>query len=179
MNFEPVAGDFAGNDLKWAYLQAEVELYLRTGNYALLRDVRLRQAKFCEAEGEKRIALSYYCYVYYGDLNGFRSMDELLSKRYDDLTLWKSTARVDVGIVNKIFALCAECEIDTDELLYTFCQQTFIPRMYGCHLFTIQECRDILLLARDGKIGLIDDRISHAEACFRSQFTQPIQKYAV
>ena len=51
MDFAPVAGDTAGNNLKWDSMKIEADMYLKTGNYSLLRDVRMRQARFTELEG--------------------------------------------------------------------------------------------------------------------------------
>lgn len=48
MDFTPVAGDTAGNNLKWDSMKIEADMYLKTGNYSLLRDVRMRQARFTE-----------------------------------------------------------------------------------------------------------------------------------
>ena len=50
MDFVPVAGDTAGNNLKWDSMKIEADMYLKTGNYSLLRDVRMRQARFTELE---------------------------------------------------------------------------------------------------------------------------------
>lgn len=59
MDFVPVAGDTAGNNLKWDSMKIEADMYLKTGNYSLLRDVRMRQARFTELEGNERIAITY------------------------------------------------------------------------------------------------------------------------
>ena len=107
MDFTPVAGDTAGNNLKWDSMKIEADMYLKTGNYSLLRDVRMRQARFTELEGNERIAISYYCMAFYADLNGFENLDRLIAARDSSFSDWKCTAHVDVGIVNKIFYLCS------------------------------------------------------------------------
>lgn len=103
MDFAPVAGDTAGNNLKWDSMKIEADMYLKTGNYSLLRDVRMRQARFTELEGNERIAISYYCMAFYADLNGFENLDRLIAARDSSFSDWKCTAHVDVGVVNKIF----------------------------------------------------------------------------
>ena len=98
MDFTPVAGDTAGNNLKWDSMTIEADMYLKTGNYSLLRDVRMRQARFTELEGNERIAISYYCMAFYADLNGFENLDRLIAARDSSFSDWKCTAHVDVGI---------------------------------------------------------------------------------
>ena len=165
----PIPGDGTGNDMRWDSLTLEVELYLRTGNYRLLRDARVRQGRFVELEGSLRIAVAYYCMAFYSDLNGFDSIERLLYYQQDNFRGWKSTASVDAGIVNKIFDLCCRCGISEKELL-TICRKAFIPGIYQCHLFTVKECRELLLMSRDGRIGDINSRIRQAESRFLSQF---------
>ena len=166
---KPIQGDSAGNDIKWDSLVLETDLYLKTGNYALLRDVRHRQARFVELEGNSRIAAAYYLMVFYGDLNGFRNAEEIISANRNGFSGWKSSATVDPGIVNKISTIIHDCAIsDTD--LEEFFQKSFIPGIYQCHLFTVEECKEILELARAGKIGSINSRIADAEGRLKQQF---------
>lgn len=165
----PIPGDGTGNDMRWDSLTLEVELYLRTGNYRLLRDAHVRQGRFVELEGNLRIAVSYYCMAFYSDLNGFDSIERLLYYQQDNFRSWKSTASVDAGVVNKIFNLCSRCDVSEKELL-TICRKTFISGIYQCHLFTTKECRELLLMARDGNIEEISSRISQAENQFLLQF---------
>lgn len=170
--FIPVSGDLAGNDLKWESMKLEMRLYRRTGNYALAGDVSRRQARFCEMEGNERIAIAYYCTAFYADLNGFRTSGEVQDARRDPA--WRSSARVDVGIVNRIFLLCSRCGVSDDELRTVFCKKAFTPAAYFCHLFTATECADILFMARDGRIQEIRDRIRAAEARFLEAFSAVI-----
>lgn len=165
----PVPGDDAGNDMRWDGLVLEAELYLRTGNYRLLRDVRVRQARFSELEGNCRIAVAYYCMAFYSGLNGFDSVERLLYHRQAGFRDWKSAASVDAGTVNKIFDLCCRLGIQEKELL-SICREVFVSGVYQCHLFTTAECRELLLMARDGMIGEIGARIADAERRFLSQF---------
>lgn len=123
---KPIQGDSAGNDLKWDSLVLEAELYLKTGNYALLRDVRHRQARFVELEGNTRIAAAYYLMVFYGDLNGFRNAEEIISANRNGFSGWKSSAMVDPGIINKISAIIHDCAISDSEL-EEFFRKAFIP----------------------------------------------------
>ena len=147
----------------------ETELYLKTGNYALLCDVRYRQAKFAELKGNSRIAVAYYLMVFYGNLNGFRNAEELIFANRNRFSGWKSTATVDLGIVNKISSIIQNYSIsDTD--LEEFFQKSFIPGIYLCHLFTIEECKEILELARAGKISSINSKIADAEDRLKLQF---------
>lgn len=168
-DFLPLLGDYAGNNIKWDSMKLEADMYLRTGNYALLRDVRMRQALFTESEGELRIALSYYCMVFYTDLNGFSNMDHLKEARLFNFRDWNCTAKVDVGIVNKIFFLCSQLSIADDELLSVFCYKAFKPKSYLYHIFTVKECTDILLLSKQGNIGRINLMIQFAESRLRSE----------
>ena len=158
MDFTPVAGDTAGNNLKWDSMKIEADMYLKTGNYSLLRDVRMRQARFTELEGNERIAISYYCMAFYADL--------LIAARDSSFSDWKCTAHVDVGIVNKIFYLCSRCSVSESELLNVFCRSALKPLTYQYHIFTIKECQELLLLAKNGQIGEINNRIQHATARF-------------
>lgn len=166
MDFTPVAGDTAGNNLKWDSMKIEAGMYLKTGNYSLLRDVRMRQARFTELEGNERIAISYYCMAFYADLNGFENLDRLIAARDSSFSNWKCTAHVDVGVVNKIFYLCSRCSVSESELLNTFCRSAFKSHTYQYHIFTIKECQELLLLAKNGHIGEINNRIQHATARF-------------
>lgn len=165
----PIQGDTAGNDIKWDSLVLEAELYLKTGNYALLRDVRYRQARFIELEGNARVAAAYYLMVFYGDLNGFHNAEELISANRHGFSDWKSAATVDPGIVNKISSIIHDCSI-TDPELEEFFRKSFIPGIYQCHLFSIEECKEILALARAGKISSINSRIADAEGRLKLQF---------
>lgn len=166
MDFTPVAGDTAGNNLKWDSMKIEADMYLKTGNYSLLRDVRMRQARFTELEGNERIAISYYCMAFYADLNGFENLDRLIAARDSSFSDWKCAAHVDVGIVNKIFYLCSRCSVSESELLNVFCRSAFKPHTYQYHIFTIKECQELLLLAKNGQIGEINNRMQHATARF-------------
>lgn len=172
----PVTGDSTGNDMKWDSMRLEARLYQRSGNYALLRDVRYRQARFCELEGKDRCALAYYCMVFYSDLNGFSSADRVDLARRDPE--WRSSARVDAGLVNRIFRLCSRAGISDHELLETFCVKSFVPAAYRCHLFSIRECCEILMEARDGKAGGISGRIRGAESRFKAYFSGSEQNIA-
>ena len=116
----PVPGDGTGNDMRWDSLTLEGELYVRTGNYRLLRDARVRQGRFVELEGNPRIAVAYYCMAFYSDLNGFDSIERLLYYQQDNFRSWRSSASVDAGIVNKIFDLCCRCGISEKELPHIF-----------------------------------------------------------
>lgn len=168
-NLSPIPGDTTGNNMKWDSMKIEADMYLRTGNYSLLRDVRIRQARFTESEGNKRIAISYYCMAFYADLNGFENLDRLLEAKSSGFDNWKCAATVDVGVVNKIFSLCSQCNVPEDELLNVFCRNAFQPKSYQYHIFTITECKEILLLAKCGNIGEVNARIRLAEARFRSE----------
>ena len=147
-------------------MKIEADMYLKTGNYSLLRDVRMRQARFTELEGNERIAISYYCMAFYADLNGFENLDRLIAARDSSFSDWKCTAHVDVGVVNKIFYLCSRCSVSESELLNVFCRSAFKPHTYQYHIFTIKECQELLLLAKNGQIGEINNRIQHATARF-------------
>lgn len=139
MDFAPVAGDTAGNNLKWDSMKIEADMYLKTGNYSLLRDVRMRQARFTELEGNERIAISYYCMAFYADLNGFENLDRLIAARDSSFSDWKCTAHVDVGVVNKIFYLCSRCSVSESELLNVFCRSAFKPHTYQYHILHNQR----------------------------------------
>ncbi len=166
--FMPIVGDTTGNNMKWDSMKIEADMYMKTGNYFLLRDVRIRQARFSELENKYRIAISYYCMAFYADLNGFENLERLLEARKSCYYGWKCAAFVDVGVINKIFSLCSQCGISDDELLNTFCRTAFQPKTYQYHIFTIKECRKILMLAKYGNIGEINALIRLAEARFRS-----------
>ncbi len=129
----------------------------------------MRQGRFVELEGNLRIAIAYYCMAFYSGLNGFDSIERLLYYQQDNFRGWKSTASVDAGVVNKILGLCYRCDVTEKELL-TICRKAFISGIYQCHLFTTKECRELLLMSRDGRIGEINSRISQAESRFLSQF---------
>lgn len=178
-NFSPIPGDITGNNMKWDSMKIEADMYLHTGNYTLLRDVRMRQAQFTELEGNERIAISYYCMVFYADLNGFENLNRLLEAKNSGFSNWRCTASVDVGVVNKIFYLCSQCGVSDDELLKVFCLNAFQPKSYQYHIFTINECREMLLLAKCGNIGEINTRIKHAEARFRSENSPDNKNIAV
>jgi hypothetical protein len=173
----PVKGDETGNNMKWDSLVLESELYMRTGNYALLRNVRMRQGHFVELEGKGRVALAYYCMAFYADLNGFDSLDRMLNAKQARFHMWKSCAHVDVGIINKIFLICSTCGL-SDADLKAVCRRSFVPGSFQCHLFTIDECQEILFLARDGSINEISSQISNAENRFLLQFG-PAKQYMI
>ena len=168
-DLEPIQGDENGNDLKWDSLVLESDLYLKSGNYALLRDVRVRQARFTELEGKPRIAAAYYLMAFYADLNGFSNLDRLLEAKRRNFQDWKFNAQVEVGIVNKISHFCSQCGI-SDHELRLICKKSFVSGIYQCHLFTVDECIEILMLARTGNVGEINSRIAAAERRFVSQF---------
>lgn len=52
MDFTPVAGDTAGNNLKWDSMKIEADMYLKTGNYSLLRDVHMLSGSLYGAGGK-------------------------------------------------------------------------------------------------------------------------------
>lgn len=166
MDYAPIAGDTAGNNLKWDSMKIEADMYLKTGNYALLRDVRMRQARFTELTGNERIAISYYCMAFYADLNGFDNLDQLISAHASGYSGWTCTAHIDVGVVNKIFFLCSRCSVSEPELLNVFCRSAFKPKTYQYHIFTVKECQELLSLAKNGHIREINSRIQLATARF-------------
>lgn len=97
-------------------MKIEADMYLKTGNYSLLRDVRMRQARFTELEGNERIAISYYCMAFYADLNGFENLDRLIAARDSSfqtgsvrlmlmlvLSIRYSTSAPDVPFLNQSF----------------------------------------------------------------------------
>lgn len=165
----PIQSDTIRNNVKWDSLVLESELYLKTGNYALLRDVRYRQARFVELMGNFKIAVTYYLMVFYGDLNGFHNVREIISVNQCNFSDWKSAATVEPGIVNKISSIIHNCSITDSELEKLF-RKTFIPGIYQCHLFSIDECKEILSLARAGKISSINSKIADAESRLKLQF---------
>ena len=168
-DMRPVKNDDTGNNMKWDSLVRDCDLYLKNGNYALLSDSRLRQAQFVELEGKPRIALAYYLMAYYSDLNGFDSIDRMLAARRNRFKDWKSTSRVQTGVINKIFSICHDCQIAGSEL-QAFYQKAFVPGVFQCHLFTIQECIDLLQEAKTGNIAEINSRISDAEKRFVADY---------
>lgn len=161
-NLRPVPGDDMGNNIKWDALVADSELYIRTGNYSALRDVRMMQGRFVELDGKPEYALLYYCMVFYADLNGFSSTRQFLRCKDSGFIGWKSFCRIDPGIINKIFHIVNRLDLP-DSALTATCDRAFTPALYCCHLFTIKECKEILILARDGNIGKINSMISAAE----------------
>lgn len=168
-DMRPVENDSTGNNMKWDSLVLDCDLYLKNGNYALLTDTRLKQAQFVELEGKPRIALAYYLMAYYSDLNGFDSMDRMLAARRNRFKDWKSTARIQPGVANKIFSICHGCNITSDELV-AFYRKAFVPGVYQCHLFTVDECIELLQAAKNGNIGEINSKISNAESRFVAEY---------
>lgn len=168
-NMRPVSGDDVGNNMKWDSLVLDSELYMRTGNYSLLRNVRMQQALFVELEGKLRISLSYYLMAFYSDLNGFDNIERLKAAIADNFSSWKSLARVDAGVVNKIAFLIRKCGLSNSDLK-AICRKSFVPASYQCHLFSVDECCEILSLAISGNIEEINSRIKGAENRFVNQF---------
>lgn len=169
----PVSGDDAGNNMKWDNLVLDTELYLRTGNYSLLREARMQQGYFVELENKPRIALAYYLMAFYADLNGFDNIEQLKDARISNFSSWKSYAHVDAGVVNKISFLIKECGLNAADIK-AMCRKSFVPASYQCHLFTIDECLEILHLAMSGDIGEINSRLKTSESRFVQQFRSNI-----
>ena len=172
-NMRPVPGDDAGNNMKWDSLVLDAELYMRTGNYSLLREARMQQGLFVELENKPRIALAYYLMAFYADLNGFDSIEQLKDARIDSFNSWKSYAHVDAGVVNKISILIKSCGF-SDAELKAICRKSFVPASYQCHLFSIDECMEILSLAMSGNIEEINSRLKDSECRFVRQFRRNI-----
>lgn len=172
----PVAGDAAENSLVWDAMKLEAELYLHTGSYQLLRDVRMRQARFAEAEGNGRISIAYYCMVFYADLNGSENSDRLRAALNNGFSDWTCTAHIDMQVVDSIFTLCAKCSVTDQELLDVFCSSAFKPHAYLCHLFSTDECKALLLLARNGQITKTDYLIRRVAERFPAA-NQPVNVF--
>ena len=168
-NMRPVVGDDAGNNMKWDNLVLDADLYTRTGNYSLLRNVRMQQGLFVELEKKPRVALPYYLMAFYSDLNGFDNVDRLKEAHADNFSSWRSCARVDAGVVNKISSLRSQCGL-SDNDFRLMCRKAFSPASYQCHLFTIDECLEMLSLSLDGRIAEINSRLLESERRFIDRF---------
>lgn len=178
-NLSPISDDTTENiKLKWDLMKIKADMYLKTGNYSLLRDVRIHQAQFAELTGNERIAISYYCMAFYANLNGFNNLNQLISAHASNYFGWTCTAHIDIGVVNKIFYLCSKCSISESELLNVFCRFAFKPKTYQYHIFTVKECQELLLLAKNGQIGKINSQIQLATARFLKD-NSPNNKNAV
>lgn len=154
---------------EWESLKIEVDLYFRSGSYTLLRDARIRQAELIESDGELRIALAYYCMAFYIDLNGFENRHRLLYEKRSNFRNWTCTARIDLELTEKIFSLASQCGISEKELLDVFCSSAFRSKSFLYHIFTVNECKEILMLAKEKNISKIHSYIESAKARFLSE----------